>query len=77
MKKLILVVLLVAATGPVVFTQSASPAAFQLAIDSVMRGPELVGNPPNNLRWSGDSKPLYWADEYKRILKLFETNLKK
>ena len=25
-----------------------------------MRGPELVGNPPNNLRWSGDSKELYF-----------------
>ena len=25
-----------------------------------MRGPELVGNPPNNLRWSGDSQLLYF-----------------
>ena len=25
-----------------------------------MRGPELVGNPPNNLRWSGDSKELFF-----------------
>ncbi len=25
-----------------------------------MRGPELVGNPPNNLRWSGDSRELYF-----------------
>ncbi len=36
------------------------PAAFPLTVDSIMRGPELVGNPPNNLRWSGDSKELYF-----------------
>ena len=33
---------------------------FPLTVDSIMRGPELVGNPPNNLRWSGDSKELYF-----------------
>ena len=35
-------------------------ARFPLTVDSIMRGPELVGNPPNNLRWSGDSKDLYF-----------------
>jgi len=35
-------------------------APFALTVDSIMRGPELVGNPPNNLRWSGDSKELYF-----------------
>ena len=39
---------------------AAAPAAFPLTVDSIMRGPELVGNPPNNLRWSGDSKELYF-----------------
>ena len=34
--------------------------SFPLTVDSIMRGPELVGNPPNNLRWSGDSKELYF-----------------
>jgi dipeptidyl aminopeptidase/acylaminoacyl peptidase len=34
--------------------------AFALTVDSIMRGPELVGNPPNTLRWSGDSKELYF-----------------
>ena len=43
-----------------VSTEQAAPAAFQLTVDSIMRGPELVGNPPNNLRWSGDSKELYF-----------------
>ena len=40
--------------------QASSPKPFDLTIDSIMRGPELVGNPPNNLRWSGDSKELYF-----------------
>ena len=35
-------------------------APFALTVDNIMRGPELVGNPPNNLRWSGDSKELYF-----------------
>jgi dipeptidyl aminopeptidase/acylaminoacyl peptidase len=39
-------------------TEQAKP--FPLTVDSIMRGPELVGNPPNNLRWSGDSKELYF-----------------
>ena len=33
---------------------------FALTVDSIMRGPELVGNPPNNLRWSGDSTELFF-----------------
>lgn len=43
--------------------QAPAPApqgAFPLTVDSIMRGPDLVGNPPNNLRWSGDSKELYF-----------------
>jgi dipeptidyl aminopeptidase/acylaminoacyl peptidase len=33
---------------------------FPLTVDSIMRGPELVGYPPSDLRWSGDSKELYF-----------------
>ena len=40
--------------------QNGAKPAFPLTVDSIMRGPELVGNPPNNLRWSGDSKELYF-----------------
>lgn len=40
--------------------QTPAPAGFALTVDSIMRGPELVGNPPHNLRWSGDSKALYF-----------------
>ena len=49
--------------APSVKPQAPNPkthGAFELTVDSIMRGPELVGNPPNNLRWSGDSKELYF-----------------
>src|SRR5437868_10733829 len=34
--------------------------AFELTVDSIMRGPKLVGYPPTGLRWSGDSSRLYF-----------------
>lgn len=34
--------------------------AFPLTIDSIMRGPALVGYPPSGLRWSGDGARLYF-----------------
>ena len=39
---------------------AASHAAFELTVDSIMRGPKLVGYPPSGLRWSGDSSHLYF-----------------
>ena len=33
---------------------------FQLTVDSIMRGPKLVGYPPTGLRWSGESAHLYF-----------------
>ncbi len=39
----------------------ASPAAgFELTVDSIMRGPNLVGWTPTALRWSADSRHLYF-----------------
>jgi dipeptidyl aminopeptidase/acylaminoacyl peptidase len=37
-----------------------APPAFHLTVDSIMRGPKLVGYPPTGLRWSGDSARLYF-----------------
>ncbi len=31
-----------------------------LTVDSIMRGPDLIGYPPTGLRWSGDSERLYF-----------------
>jgi len=37
-----------------------APAPFPLTVDSIMRGPKLVGYPPTGLRWAGDSSKLYF-----------------
>ncbi|MEW6323133.1 MAG: S9 family peptidase, partial [Acidobacteriota bacterium] len=55
---LVLVFILAVATVPA--AQRPAPPAFPLTIDSIMRGPELVGYPPSDLRWSGDSKEIYF-----------------
>jgi dipeptidyl aminopeptidase/acylaminoacyl peptidase len=39
---------------------TAAKGGFELTVDSIMRGPKLVGYPPTGLRWSGDSKWLYF-----------------
>jgi dipeptidyl aminopeptidase/acylaminoacyl peptidase len=44
-------------SGPL---SAADPAPFPLTVDSIMRGPKLVGYPPSSLRWSGDSQRLYF-----------------
>jgi dipeptidyl aminopeptidase/acylaminoacyl peptidase len=36
------------------------PAKLSLTVDSIMRGPDLVGYPPDGLRWSADSAKLYF-----------------
>ena len=38
----------------------APPARFELTVDSIMRGPDLVGYAPTGLRWSADSQKLYF-----------------
>jgi dipeptidyl aminopeptidase/acylaminoacyl peptidase len=40
--------------------QAGKAGGFDLSVDSVMRGPKLVGYPPTGLRWSGDSSRLYF-----------------
>ncbi|MBA2257906.1 MAG: hypothetical protein H0W18_03345, partial [Acidobacteria bacterium] len=40
--------------------QSAKGARVEMTVDSIMRGPDLVGYPPSGLRWSGDSRKLYF-----------------
>jgi dipeptidyl aminopeptidase/acylaminoacyl peptidase len=39
---------------------AASKAGFELTVDSIMRGPALVGYPQSGLRWSGDSSHLFF-----------------
>ncbi len=65
MRRLTLVVGLALLLGPAATTtpaQKRPPAAagFPLTVDSIMRGPDLVGWPPTALRWSADSQKLYF-----------------
>jgi len=59
-----LVLLLLCLTAPAVLAQSPPAPAksdrFQLTVDSIMRGPDLVGYAPDSLRWSADSQKLYF-----------------
>ena len=59
--------ILVAATARLAGAPAPAPAkaartagGFELTVDSIMRGPKLVGYPPTGLRWSGDSSRLYF-----------------
>jgi dipeptidyl aminopeptidase/acylaminoacyl peptidase len=45
---------------PVVRAQHGTDHRFALTVDSIMRGPDLVGYPPEGLRWSADSQKLYF-----------------
>src|SRR5580765_157340 len=49
-----------AVLGATPAVRTATPARFDLTVDSVMRGPKLVGYPQTGLRWSGDSARLYF-----------------
>src|SRR5260370_8915732 len=48
---------------------------FELNIDTIMRGPGLVGYEPTGIRWSGDSQKIYfqWKQAGDPILKLADT----
>jgi dipeptidyl aminopeptidase/acylaminoacyl peptidase len=48
------------AQSPAPAAKASTPARVEMTIDSIMRGPDLVGYPPTGLRWSGDSKTLYF-----------------
>jgi len=40
--------------------QSTGAKPFELTVDSIMRGPRLVGYPPTNVYWSQDSQRVYF-----------------
>jgi len=56
MKKFLLASLLVSA--PLAAQQ---PASFDFSIKNIMRGPEIYGRPPQDTRWSADSKWIYFT----------------
>ena len=40
--------------------QAQTGGRFALTIDNIMRGPGLVGYEPSQVRWSGDSREIYF-----------------
>jgi dipeptidyl aminopeptidase/acylaminoacyl peptidase len=60
--RLSFVVSLLAIGSALLQAQAPAPKSdkFQLTVDSIMRGPELVGYAPDSLRWSPDSQKLYF-----------------
>ncbi|HEX4565407.1 MAG TPA: alpha/beta fold hydrolase [Vicinamibacterales bacterium] len=51
---------LVLLATPALTAQQGADHKFRLTVDSIMRGPDLVGYPPDGLRWSPDSQKLYF-----------------
>ena len=54
------VLLTLATVAPVLGAQQSAPAPFEFTIPSIMRGPEHVGRPPTDVRWSPDGQWIYF-----------------
>ena len=56
-------------------SQITAQGKFLLTIDNIMRGPELYGYPPQQVRWSGDNQRIYfqWKQANDPIDKPLET----
>src|SRR5258705_7348836 len=52
-----------------------APKPFELTVDSIMRGPRLVGYPPTGVYWSRDSQRVYFRWKQADELRLKETSL--
>jgi dipeptidyl aminopeptidase/acylaminoacyl peptidase len=55
--------------------QPAAPKPFDLTVDSIMRGPRLVGYPPTGVYWSQDSQRVYFRWKQANEPRLKETSL--
>src|SRR5262245_39803526 len=58
--RIVAAVALAVVIGTTSAVRSATPSKLELTVDSIMRGPKLVGYPQTGLRWSGDSSRLYF-----------------
>ena len=56
MRRLLFVLLLIAAPAA-----AQRPSNFEFTIRNIMRGPELYGRAPDSVRWSHDSKWIYFT----------------
>ena len=55
--------------------QAVPAKAFELTVDSIMRGPDLVGYPPTGVYWSQDSRQVYFRWKRAGEPRLKETDL--
>jgi len=51
----------IALVGSAVPLGAQSPTPFDFSIKNIMRGPELYGRPPENVRWSADNRWIYFT----------------
>src|SRR5689334_25015136 len=56
-------------------TQQTPAKQFELTVDSIMRGPDLVGYPPTGVYWSQDSRRVYFRWKRAGEPRLKETDL--
>jgi len=70
MRRLLILAALVVSPTPWLLAEparQAAPAQQMLTVDSIMRGPALLGASPSGVRWSKDSSTIYFnwhrADE--------------
>lgn len=70
MRRILTVLVLICATGTLMVTAqqtapqqpaAAAPSPFTLSVDSIMRGPKLVGSAPSAVRWAPDSSKIYFS----------------
>lgn len=59
----------------VVWAQHQPSVKFELSVDNIMRGPGLYGYAPQDVRWSGDGKRVYfrWKRHDEPLLKEYST----
>src|SRR5262249_45372589 len=60
MLRRILAILSIALILPLPQIQAQTPAKFELTIDNIMRGSEMIGTEPTRIRWSQDSQRIYF-----------------
>ncbi len=49
--------------------EASAQGGFPLTIDNIMRGPQLYGYPPQDVRWSGDGQRIYF--QWKQASELY------
>src|SRR5690349_24995999 len=59
-RSLVLLAAVLAAPGVLAQGPAGKTDKLSLTVDSIMRGPDLVGYAPDALRWSADSQKLYF-----------------